>query len=52
MDLSEIKGLKGKYYKKGFEDALYWIIDVIKEDSEGDLDYVLWEIKRQLNNEN
>lgn len=52
MDLSKIKGLKGKYYKKGFEDALYWIIDVIKEDSEGDLDDVLWKIKRQLNNEN
>ena len=52
MDLGEIKGLKNKYYKKGFEDALYWIIDIIKDDSEGDLDCVLWEIRKLLNNEN
>ena len=44
-------GLKDKYYKEGFEDALLWILDLIKDNSEGDLDYIEWTIKKEINNE-
>lgn len=52
MDKYTLQGFKKKYYDEGFEDALLWILDVIREDSEGDLDYVDWTIKNRLNNEN
>lgn len=44
-------GLKDKYYKEGFEDALLWILDIIKENPEWDLEDIKWEVREELKNE-
>ena len=49
MDRYTLNGLKDKYYKNGFEDALLLVLDLINSDPYCDVDDIKWEIKKQLN---
>lgn len=50
MDKYTLQGIKNNYYKKGYEDALLLVLNLVKRD-EGDLDKVIWDINNILNNE-
>lgn len=52
MDTLKYIGLKDKYYKKGWEEALLWVLDLVNEDPDYDLEDVLYDIKKELNDEN
>ena len=52
MNSFKYSGFKDKYYKKGWEEALLWILDLINEDPDCcDTDDIKYAIKKELNDE-